>query len=118
MVEKEELFKTADIVTIHVPGNKDKTPVITASELNMMKKSAYLVNISRGGVVDEEALYNVLNSNTIVAGATDVFINEPYSGKLIELENIILTPHLGSYAEEAKLKMEIDAVNNLIESLN
>jgi D-3-phosphoglycerate dehydrogenase / 2-oxoglutarate reductase len=118
MVEKEELFKTADILTIHVPGNKDKSPVITAAELNMMKKSAYLVNISRGGVVDEEALYDVLNRKSIVAGATDVFVNEPYSGKLIELDNILLTPHLGSYAEEAKLKMEIDAVNNLIESLS
>jgi len=118
MVEKEELFKVADIVTIHVPGNKDKTPVITANELNMMKKSAYLVNISRGGVVDEEALYTVLKNNNIAGAATDVFVNEPYSGKLIDLENIILTPHLGSYAEEAKLKMEIDAVNNLIESLN
>jgi D-3-phosphoglycerate dehydrogenase len=118
MVEKEELFKVADIVTIHVPGNKDKTPVITATELNMMKKSAYLVNISRGGVVDEEALFNTLNQNEIVAGATDVFISEPYRGKLIELENVILTPHLGSYAKEAKLKMEIDAVNNLIQSLS
>ncbi len=117
MVTAEELFEFADIITIHVPGNKDKSPVISIDELKLMKKSAYLVNISRGGVVDEEALFNVLNTNGIVAAATDVFVNEPYEGKLLELDNIILTPHLGSYAEEAKLKMEIDAVNNLIESL-
>ncbi|MBZ0198440.1 MAG: phosphoglycerate dehydrogenase [Ignavibacteriaceae bacterium] len=118
MVSKEELFSTADIVTIHVPGNKDKAPVISYSELDLMKNTSYLINISRGGVVDEDAFYNILKNNKIVSAATDVFVNEPYSGKLIELENILLTPHLGSYAEEAKLKMEIDAVNNLINSLD
>ena len=114
---KEELFKQSDIITIHVPGNKDKTSVITKEELSLMKQSAYLINVSRGGVVDEEYLYNALKDKRIAGAACDVFSKEPYEGKLIELDNIILTPHLGSYAEEAKLKMEIDAVNNLINSL-
>lgn len=114
---KMELFEQSDIISIHVPGNKDKTAVITKEELLLMKQSAYLINISRGGVVDEDALYNALKERRIAGAACDVFSKEPYEGKLIELDNIILTPHLGSYAEEAKLKMEIDAVNNLIRSL-
>lgn len=117
ILDKEELFKQSDIITVHVPGNKDKTPVITKEDLSLMKQSAYLINISRGGVVDEEDLFNVLKEKRIAGAACDVFSKEPYEGKLIELDNIILTPHLGSYAEEAKLKMEIDAVNNLINSL-
>lgn len=116
-VEKDELFQNSDIISVHVPGNKDKTPVITINELNLMKKKSYLINISRGGVVDENDLFDVLNNNEITAAATDVFVKEPYEGKLKELDNIILTPHLGSYAEEAKLKMEVDAVNNLLNSL-
>ena len=82
-----------------------------------MKKSCFLINVARGGVVDEDDLYDALRLKKIAGAATDVFCNEPYEGKLIELDNILLTPHLGSYAEEAKLKMEIDAVNNLIDSL-
>ena len=75
----------------------------------MMKKNSLLINISRGGVVDESALYKVLNKNIISGAALDVFSNEPYNGKLINLDNVILTPHIGSYAKEGKLKMEIDA---------
>lgn len=117
ILEKEDLFKQSDIITIHVPANKDKTPVITKEELSLMKRSSFLINISRGGVVDEDDLYDVLKDGKITGAASDVFLKEPYDGKLIELDNIILTPHLGSYAEEAKLKMEIDSVNNLINSL-
>jgi len=117
ILSKEELFEQSDIVTVHVPGNKDKTPVINKEELALMKRSAYLINIARGGVVDEEDLFNVLKEKKIAGAACDVFSVEPYDGKLIELDNIILTPHLGSYAQEAKLKMEIEAVNNLINSL-
>jgi len=117
IVGKDELFKTSDIITVHVPGNKDKSSVIGHEVLSQMKASSYLINVSRGGVVDEEALFMVLKDKKIAGAACDVFSKEPYEGKLIDLDNIILTPHLGSYAEEAKLKMEIDAVKNLIEAL-
>jgi D-3-phosphoglycerate dehydrogenase / 2-oxoglutarate reductase len=114
LVDKDELFKAADVITVHIPGNKDKTAVIGIKELSLMKKSGYLINVSRGGVVDENALYRVLKERNIAGAACDVFSNEPYKGNLVELENVVLTPHLGSYAAEAKLQMEIDAVNNLI----
>ena len=117
LVHKNELFDKADIITVHVPGNKDKTAVICDEEISKMKQTAYIVNVSRGGVVDEGVLYTTLKEKKIAGAACDVFLKEPYEGNLLELDNVILTPHLGSYAEEAKLKMEIDSVNNLISAL-
>lgn len=117
LVDFETLLKTADIVTLHVPGNEDKSPVIGASQIALMKIGAFMINISRGGIVDEHALYTALLSKKIAAAAIDVFVEEPYTGPLCDLDNVILTPHIGSYAEEGKLLMEIDAVNNLIGAL-
>ena len=85
--------------------------------MELLKNDAFVVNVSRGGVIDEIALYNVLKKGKLSGAALDVFTKEPYGGKLCDLENIILTPHIGSYAKEGKLKMEIDAVMNLINSL-
>lgn len=113
----EQTLSNADIILLHVPGNKDKIPVISKKEIEAMKQGAFLVNLARGGVVDEEALYDALVNNKLTAAAIDVFSEEPYDGPLCDLDNVILTPHLGSYAKEGKLKMEVDAVQNLIEIL-
>jgi D-3-phosphoglycerate dehydrogenase len=102
---------------LHVPGNADKSPVINAKELELVKSSALLINISRGGIVDEDALLEVLKNGKLAGAAIDVFVEEPYSGPFTELDNVVLTPHIGSYAEEGKLLMEIDAVNNLISEI-
>lgn len=110
----EEVLRQADILTLHVPGNKDKSPVIGAAELAMMKDGAFLINIARGGVVDEAALYTALKDGKLAGAAIDVYTKEPYDGPLCDLDNIIMTPHLGSYAKEGKLQMEIDAVKNFI----
>ena len=67
--------------------------------------------------MDEEALYKNLKNGHLAGAAIDVFQDEPYLGPLCELDNVVLTPHIGSYARESKLKMEIDAVNNLINCL-
>ncbi|MBO6523634.1 MAG: phosphoglycerate dehydrogenase [Balneolaceae bacterium] len=113
----EEVLSESDIVTLHVPRSSDKSHVIGTEQINQMKDGAFLINVSRGGVVDEEALYQALINGKLTGAAVDVFSEEPYSGSLCDLENIVLTPHLGSYAKEGKLQMEIDAVNNLIEAL-
>ncbi|GAG59110.1 unnamed protein product, partial [marine sediment metagenome] len=113
----DEVLKKSDIITLHIPGNADKSPVLSKRELTMMKLSAILINIARGGVIDEEALYESLKKLEIGGAALDVYANEPYEGPLLELDNVILTPHLGSYAFEAKLQMEIDAVKNLINEI-
>ena len=83
-----------------------------------MKSNSFLINASRGGIIDEEALFDALKSNKIEGAAIDVFENEPYSGKLARLDNVILTPHIGSYAKEIRIKMEIEAAKNLIKGLN
>ena len=118
LVSIEELFKSSEIISIHVPGSKNNNPIINKDELNLMKKNAYLINVSRGGVVEETVLYELLKNNKIAGAALDVFLKEPYEGDFLKLNNVILTPHLGSYALEGKLKMEIDAVNNLINFLD
>jgi D-3-phosphoglycerate dehydrogenase len=116
-VSFEDVLLQADIVTLHIPGNKDRVPIIGEKEIEKMKEGAFLVNLSRGGVVDEHALCEALKNGKLTGAAIDVFTQEPYSGPLCDLENVILTPHIGSYAKEGKLQMEIDAVNNLINAL-
>ena len=83
----------------------------------MMKKSAYIINVARGGLIDELALYNCLKNGDIGGAVMDVYESEPYNGSLKELDNVILTPHIGSYAMESRIQMELEATNNLIESL-
>ncbi len=114
IVKLDDLMSLADIITLHVPPNKDKTPIIGKDQLLKMKESSFLINAARGGVVNENVLYELLKANKIAGAAIDVFSEEPYHGSFIELDNVVLTPHLGSYAAEGKLQMEIDAVNNLI----
>ncbi|MBO7636913.1 MAG: phosphoglycerate dehydrogenase [Paludibacteraceae bacterium] len=113
----EEVLQRADIVTLHVPGNKDKSPVIGKNEITKMKDGAFLINIARGGVADEASIYDALKSGKLTGAAIDVFTQEPYEGPLCDLDNIIMTPHLGSYAKEGKLQMEIDAVMNFINAI-
>ena len=113
----EELLKSCDIITIHVPAKADGSAVITMKELDLLKDDAFVVNVSRGGVIDEDALYQVLISGKLSGVALDVFSKEPYNGRLCDMENVILTPHIGSYAKEGKLKMEVDAAQNLINAL-
>ena len=113
----EQLLNQCDIITIHIPGNSEGSPIINQEELSYLKDGAFLVNVSRGGVINEDALYEVLTNEKLSAAALDVFSNEPYTGKFCDLDNVILTPHIGSYAKEGKLKMEVDAVMNLINAL-
>ncbi|VVB88576.1 Glyoxylate reductase [uncultured archaeon] len=112
----EELLCWADIISLHV-SVKDNKPLIMEKEFKLIKKGSWLVNVSRGGVVDENALYGALKSYHLSGAALDVFEHEPYKGSLIELDNIILTPHIGSYARESRIEMEKQAVENLLSGL-
>lgn len=117
LVSLSELIEESDIITVHIPPKKNKKPILGKEQLIKMKTSSFIINASRGGVVDEEILFQLLKDNKIAGAAIDVFSEEPYNGQLTSLSNVVLTPHLGSYAAEGKLQMEIDAVNNLIEVL-
>ncbi len=110
----EDLLSSSDLVTLHVSYSKDTHHLINEKQLSLMKSNAYLINCSRGGVVNEEALVDCLNNNSIAGAAVDVFENEPYNGPLTQFKNVILTPHIGSYAKEARIKMEIESVENLL----
>ena len=110
----DELLKDSDIISIHISS---KEQIIGKNEIKQMKKGAWLVNVSRGGVVDEEALYQALKRGHLSGAALDVFAQEPYTGPLKDLDNVILTPHIGSYAKEARVKMEMETVENLLKGL-
>lgn len=114
-VSLTELIRTAEIISIH---SSTKSMFISKKEIANMKDGAVIINTSRGSVIDEPALYGALKSGKIFAAALDVFSNEPYTDKLIGSGNCILTPHIGSYAKEARIQMEIDAVNNLIKGVS
>ncbi len=109
-----ELLKSSDIVSIHVSSN-DR--ILGEKELKRMKKGALLVNVSRGETIDEDALYRALKKKHLGGAAIDVFNAEPYRGPLLKLANVILTPHIGSYALECRIGMETEAVKNLLKSL-
>ena len=117
LLEMSEVISNCDILTLHVPGGSSN-PLLTIKDFLKMKKDSFLINLSRGGVVDEQDLSYALKNNLISGAALDVFSEEPYNGDFIELNNVVLTPHIGSYAKEGKLKMEIDAVKNLINYLD
>jgi len=113
----EELLRESDVVTLHIPYAEQNRNLINAERLKIMKRGAILVNTSRGGLVDEDALYRALKSEHLGGAALDVMEVEPYRGPLKELNNVILTPHIGSYALEARVQMEIEAAKNLIDML-
>jgi D-3-phosphoglycerate dehydrogenase len=113
----EELIKESEILCVHISYSEANRYLIGKKEIKSMKKGAYLVNLSRGGIVDEDALYQSLKGGHLSGAAVDAFEQEPYTGPLRELDNIVLTPHIGSYARESRLEMEIQAVKNLLESL-
>ena len=117
-VSLDELLAESDIVTLHLSGGGGKeSPLIGSRELHMMKQGSLLVNCSRGGVVSEEELYKVLEEGHLAGAALDVFSEEPYNGPLTRLDNVILTPHIGSLAIESRIEMEIQAAKNLIKGL-
>lgn len=111
-VELNELLKKADFVSLHVPLDKNKGYVIGKEEINMMKDGAYLINCARGGVVDEEALVEALNTGKISGAALDVFENEPKPNKeLLDNPKVSVTPHIGASTAEAQERIGVEIVN-------
>ena len=110
-----ELLKWADIATLHCSKPKEGGYLLGREELAGMKDGAWLVNCARGGLVDEAALFHGLESGKLAGAAVDVFESEPYTGPLTGLDNVVLTPHIGSYAREGRIQMEIDSVKNLLD---
>ncbi|MBI3125982.1 MAG: phosphoglycerate dehydrogenase [Candidatus Tectomicrobia bacterium] len=112
--EKERLYREADVITLHVPLTADTRGMIGARELAMMKRDAILINTARGGVVDEAALAEALRQGRLGGAALDVFQKEPYAGELARLDNCLLTCHMGSSTRSSRLRMEMEAAENVV----
>jgi glyoxylate reductase len=113
-----ELLATADVVSLHVPLNDETRHLIARPELERMKPTAYLVNTSRGAVVDEQALADALTDGAIAGAALDVFEHEPeIEQRLLVMENVVLVPHLASATHEAREAMGMLCVEALRKTL-
>ena len=114
-MDKDEVIKSSDFLSLHTAYVPELNHMISKKELEIMKKSAILINASRGPVVDEEALANALIENVIAGAALDVYEFEPkVNEKLMDLDKVILSPHLGNATFEARLEMGENAKDNLI----
>ena len=112
---KDYIFKNCDLVSINLPETKNTKNFIDKKIFNKMKKNSFLINTSRGEIINENDLYNFLKKGFFAGVALDVFNKEPYYGKLKEFERCILTPHVASHTIDCRNKMEIEATENLID---
>lgn len=117
IMEMDELLSGSDIVTLHLPYSAETHHFMSQTKISKIKPGSYLVNAARGGLIDENALHKALLSGHLAGAALDCFEHEPYSGRLRELKNTLLTAHIGSYAREARAMMEMQATENLLAQL-
>lgn len=113
LVSLEALLRTSDIISVHVPLDASTRNMLDRDRLGMMKPGAMLVNTARGGIIDEPALIEALQTGHLSFASIDAFADEPYLGGLSKLDNVTLTPHIGSKTKETRLAMEIEAAQNL-----
>lgn len=116
-VEKEEIYRSADIISLHLPLTPATRALITMNEINKMKKDVLLVNTSRGNMINEKDLAHALRAQRIAGAAIDVFEREPYTGELSTLENCLLTCHMGSMSADCRSRMEIEATEEAVRFL-
>ncbi len=119
LVSMEELFKRSDFITFHIPKTKETARMINKDKISTMKDGVRLINVSRGGIIDEADLKDALVSKKVAAAALDVFEVEPVvDNPLVDLDNVIATPHLGASTVEAQVNVAIDVAEQIIEVLN
>lgn len=118
VTDLEKIYKEADFITLHIPRNEKTLNMISAKELKMMKPTCRIVNCARGGIINEDDLYNALASKTIAGAALDVFSKEPPENtRFSELENCLVTPHLGASTEEAQVEVAVEAAEILMDAI-
>ncbi|MEN0086772.1 MAG: phosphoglycerate dehydrogenase, partial [Leifsonia sp.] len=114
LVTLDELLAQADFVTIHMPKTPETTGMISDDQLALMKDTAFIVNVARGGLIDEDALYRALTTGTIAGAGLDVFVSEPpQDSPLLALENVVVTPHLGASTDEAQEKAGVSVARSV-----
>jgi D-3-phosphoglycerate dehydrogenase len=119
MMSVQQIAKEADFITVHTPLTKDTRNIVDAEEFAMMKSNARIINCARGGIINEEALADALNSEKIAGAAIDVFTSEPpFDGPLLDCKNIIVTPHLGASTAEAQINVAVSVAEEVVSVLN
>ncbi|MEP6844344.1 MAG: phosphoglycerate dehydrogenase [Pseudolysinimonas sp.] len=114
LLSLDDLLAQSDFITIHMPKTPETTGMIGTAELAKMKKTAYIVNVARGGLIDEDALADALANNVIAGAGLDVFVTEPPTdSKLLGLPNIVVTPHLGASTDEAQEKAGVSVAKSV-----
>lgn len=114
----DEVIATADFLSLHTELNDETRNMIGAMQFEAMKPTAYLINTGRGELVDEYALYHALTTGQIAGAALDAFVHEPpWGSPLLELDNLILTPHIGAHTQEAIERVGILAAQNVVQAL-
>ena len=118
--ELDELLRQSDFVSLHVPLNESTRHLIDREKISLMKRTAYLINTARGGVVDEKALAEALKSGQIAGAALDVFDVEPLpaDSPFFDCPNVIMTPHVGAHTYEAILRMNMMAAESIVDFFN
>ena len=115
-VSFEALLRQSDIISIHTPLTTQTHQMIAMPHFEMMKPSAILINTSRGGVIDEEAMIQALQDNKIAAAGLDVFTDEPHiPSAFLEMDNVLLTPHIGTATFEDRQAMFMEAFQNIVD---
>lgn len=114
-----EVLREADFISLHIPLNEKTKGMVAGKEFEMMKKTAFIINTSRGGVIDEDALLSALTSGEIAGAALDVFVQEPpqVGNPLLALDNLVVAPHMGAYTEEAMGEISEICAENVIRVL-
>jgi D-3-phosphoglycerate dehydrogenase / 2-oxoglutarate reductase len=113
-VDKETIYDQADIVTIHTPLTAITKNMITKEHLLRMKEDAIIINTARGGIINEQDLYDIMQIGHLSGAAIDVFCVEPYHGKLREIQRCILTAHIGSMSVDCRTRMETEATEEVV----
>jgi len=111
----DELLASADVISLHAPSTPETKKMINADSIAKMKDEVVIINTARGDLIDEDALYAACKSGKVAGAALDVFSEEPYAGRLLELENIYCTPHLGASTKEAQAKIGEEIIRILKE---
>jgi D-3-phosphoglycerate dehydrogenase / 2-oxoglutarate reductase len=116
-VGKEEIYRHADLISLHLPLTPLTKNMIRREQLLQMKPDALIINTSRGGIINEADLAEVLRSGHLGGAAVDAFENEPYTGELIGIERCLLTAHMGSMSLDCRTRMEIEATEEAVRFL-
>lgn len=115
MADLDRIFKEADFITVHLPLNNETRNIINAEAMAKMKPSVRLINVARGGIINEKDLYDALQAGTIAGAAIDVWEKEPDTeSPLQQLSTVVIAPHLGASTKEAQINVAIDVAEEIV----